>query len=252
MRYTDEELAEAKAYLLQRRESEQSMSADLLRLLELYASYLLTAMLNGNGVDDIELLIADLIERLMEDCELLAVDEHDRRDSILLYMHGERNGDTLRGRVEKRVRTFVNEITAVFVAGKLMDLGYNRMLQSIRANLQHPWENDILVEARKLQEKGVIDSKYNFTTPHYGQGNPTSSLTALDNMLVYAVADAWNEWQWLDAKSNGAVGDYVERGSSYPCDVCDGHTNTYYEIIDEENKPQYHLHCMCLVIYVYQ
>jgi hypothetical protein len=228
------------------------MSADLLRLLELYASYLLTAMFEGNGVDDIELLIADLIERLMGDCELLAVDEHDRKDAILLYMLGERNGDTLRGRVEKRVRTFVNEVTAVFIAGKLMDMGYNKMLQSIRVNLQHPWENEILVEARKQQEKGLIDSKYNFTAPHYGQGNPVSSLTALDRMLVYAVADAWTEWKYEDSKDRGAKGFYVERGSSYPCEECDSHTNIYYDIDDEANKPQYHLNCRCLTIYVYQ
>lgn len=251
MKYTEEELEQAKAFLRDRIRNEQSMSADVLRLMELYAAYLLTALFNGRSEAEIEELIADLIEQLLSDCETLAVDEHDRRDLILLYMNSERNGDTLEGRVNKRCHTFFNEVFAVYTAGRLMNLNYTTLLSSITLNLTKPWQNEVLVAAREKQKRGEIPQDYEFGEPHYGKGVAISSLTALDTMTRYAVADAWMHWGWLDAVEKGAKGYFVERGSSYECLECDSHTGIFYPITDEDSKPQYHANCCCIVIYSY-
>ena len=251
--YTPEELEAAKDFLRKRLESEQSMSADVERLLYTYAGYLLSALFSNASDEDIELLIQDLIEQLMADCELLAIDEReDKRDAILLYMLGERNGDTLEGRVNKRCHTLFNEVFAVYTAGKLLGWDETSLLSSIKANFEHPWDNEVLIALREKINRGEIDADISdFEEAHYGKGIEISSLGALQTMLGYAIADAWTWWQYEDAKEKGAKGYHVVRGSSYPCDICNLHTGIFYPISDEENKPQYHAHCCCLVVYSY-
>jgi hypothetical protein len=254
--YTPEELEAAKDFLRKRLESEQSMSADVERLLYTYAGYLLSALFAASSetdIEDLELLIQDLIEQLMADCELLAVDEReDKRDAILFYMASERNGDTLEGRVNKRCHTFYNEVFAVYMAGELLGLNEKSLLSSIKANFEHPWDNEVLVAVREKINRGEIDADIaDFEEPHFGKGVEISSLGALQTILGYAIADAWTWWQYEDAKENGAKGYHVLRGSSYPCEICDSHTGIFYLISDEDNKPQYHAHCCCLVVYSY-
>ena len=251
--YTPEELEAAKEFLRKRLESEQSMSADVERLLYTYAGYLLSALFSNASDEDVELLIQDLIEQLMADCELLAIDEReDKRDAILLYMLGERNGDTLEGRVNKRCHTLFNEVFAVYTAGKLLGWDETSLLSSIKANFEHPWDNEVLIALREKINRGEIDADISdFEEAHYGKGIEISSLGALQTMLGYAIADAWTWWQYEDAKEKGAKGYHVVRGSSYPCDICNSHTGIFYPISDEENKPQYHAHCCCLVVYSY-
>ena len=225
------------------------MSADVERLLYTYAGYLLSALFSDSSDEDLELLIQDLLT----DCELLAVDEReDKRDAILLYMLGERNGDTLEGRVNKRCHTLFNEVFAVYTAGKLLGWDENSLLSSIKANFEHPWQNEVLVAVREKINRGEIDADIeDFEEAHYGKGVEISSLGALQTMLGYAIADAWTWWKHEDSKEKGAKGYFVVRGSSFPCDICDSHTGIFYPISDEDNKPQYHAHCCCLVVYSY-
>ena len=92
MRYTEEELEEAKEFLRRRMENELSMQRDVESLLTEYAERLLNLLFMGAGEDVINALVDELAAELLDDCEILAVDEHDKQDAILLYMLGERNG----------------------------------------------------------------------------------------------------------------------------------------------------------------
>ena len=251
--YTPEELEAAKDFLRKRLESEQSMSADVERLLYTYAGYLLSALFSNESDEDLELLIQDLIEQLLADCELLAVDEReDKRDAILLYMLGERNGDTLEGRVNKRCHTLFNEVFAVYTAGKLLGWDENSLLSSVKANFEHPWQNEVLVAVREKINRGEIDADIeDFEEAHYGKGVEISSLGALQTMLGYAIADAWTWWQYEDSKEKGAKGYFVVRGSSYPCDICQSAADSFHTIDDTEHIVPLHRHCVCYIVYSY-
>lgn len=250
--YTEQELEQAKAFLRDRMRNEQSMSADIERLLIAYAGYLLSALYRNASDDELEGLVLDLVAQIMADVELLAVDEHDRRDAILLYMLGERNGDTLEGRVGTRCHTFFNEVFAVYAAGKLLNLNETSLLSSIKANFKHPWQNEVLVAVREKIERGEVTGNIeDFEEPHFGRGVEISSMGALQTMTAYAIGDAWMWWGHEDALSRGAKGYFVVRGSSYPCAECDSHTGIFYPIGDEDNRPQYHLNCCCIVVYSY-
>lgn len=251
--YTPEELEAAKDFLRKRLESEQSMSADVERLLYTYAGYLLSALFSNASDEDIELLIQDLIEQLMADCEMLAIDEReDKRDAILLYMLGERNGDTLEGRVNKRCHTFFNEVYAVYMAGKLVGWDETSLLSSIKANIEHPWDNEVLVAVREKINRGEISADVEaFEEPHFGKGVAISSKVALDTMLTYAIADAWTWYHHEEAKEDGAFGYFVLRGSSYPCQICDDAAEVFHSIDDTEHIVPLHLNCKCYIVYSY-
>lgn len=254
--YTPEELEAAKDFLRKRLESEQSMSADVERLLYTYAGYLLSALFaakSDSDIEDLELLIQDLIEQLIADCELLAVDEReDKRDAILFYMASERNGDTLEGRVNKRCHTFYNEVFAVYMAGELLGLNEKSLLSSIKANFEHPWDNEVLIAVREKINRGEIDADIaDFEEPHFGKGVEISSLGALQTMLGYAIADAWTWWQHDKAKEDGAFGYFVLRGSSYPCQICDDAAEVFYPINDTQHIVPLHLNCKCYIVYSY-
>lgn len=55
----------------------------------------------------------------------------------------------------------------------------------------------------------------------FGVGRTVSSWTALSDLTEYAVAEGWMKHWELQAKACGAVGFFVMRGSSYPCNICD-------------------------------
>lgn len=250
IRYTQEELEEALAFIRDRLRNEQSMSADLRRLLEEYARMLLIILFSGKIADGDEFANA-LAGELLADCYILAMDEHDRREEVLAYMSSERNGETLQERVRKRARTFFDEVVMVYTAGKLLGKNMNDVLTCIVNNMKDPWESNIVKEAREKIAAGKAASDYDFEKPHYGRGVEADSFGSLETILIYAIGDAWMWWGYEYAKSRGALGYYIERGSSYPCDICDSHCGIFFPISDKSNLPQFHAHCCCCVVYSY-
>ena len=251
--YTEEQIEEAKAYLRDRLRNQRSMSRRLEELLVLYAEYILNALAGGIGSNveaDVELLVIDLIEQIMNDCVLLAEDEHDRKDLIYAYISRDIAGDNLNGRVTSRVRTYLAEISAVYAAGKILTHSDAFILSSIKEYRHDPWNNPILVEAREERDNGtMLFTGIDLDEPHYGQGVPISSLDALEMITENAIAEGWMHWQYLDHKDKGAKGYFVQRGSSYPCEECDSHTGIFYPMTDKDNIPPFHPHCVCFVVY---
>lgn len=238
--YTDEQLEEAMAYLRRRIESELSMEADVERLLVEYAALLVDVMMRNNTTDyendeDVELLVQDLIDRLIDDCYLLGVDEReDRRNEIVAYMDSARGEDTLEGRISKRCWTFAGEVSAVVSAARKLHAKGAEITDSIIENLKHPYDNGFLEGTDK---------------PQYGRGVETSSMGALETITAYAIADVWM-WEWFNQHKD-AKGYYVVRGSSYPCDECDEAVRTGPHPLDDiEHFAPLHPHCKCAVVFV--
>ena len=257
-RYTEEELEAAKDFLRRRIENELSMKRDVEDLLGEYAERLLELLFRDASDEAINALIDELCEQLIEDCYLLGVDERDnKREAIMLFMNSERSGDTMEGRVRSRGRTFFNEVFAVYLAAKLLGgfdgaNGLNGVVRLVKEYLKKPWDNPLLELVREKIRRGEIDGNMSdFESPHFGKGVEISSMGALQTLLGYHVADAWMWWGYEDARERGAIGYYVLRGSSYPCDVCQSHVGVFYYITDETHRPQYHLNCCCFVVYSY-
>lgn len=250
-KYSTKEYEAAIELLRQRIENEQSMTADVERVLEEYAEYIVYALSRGASDEDIMLLIEDLVARLMDDCRMLAIDEHDDNDGILALIFG---GDdvSVEERVRNRAMTFLDEVTAFFSAGEILNMDDESIIAAVRDNLDSPWDNEFIGEVRGMIERGEVDGDIeDYEERHYGQGVPVSSKVGIEFITVSAIAETWNEWAWRSASAGGAKGYFVERGSSYPCEECDSHTGIFYPITDHEHLPQYHRSCRCVVVYVY-
>jgi len=260
-KYTLEQLEAAKAYLRQRIEDELSMEKAVLDLLGAFAERLIDLYMHGAGEVEIDALVEDLVAMLLDDCETLAVDEHtDRRDAIIPYVLREWKGETLEGRVRRRVGTLMEEVAAVYVAGTLLNKVRNEIVSAIKSSMVTPWQNPLLIEMRRKLKEGDyalmgrmndygIENPAFFEERHYGRGVPVSSLVDLQRMTRFAVGEGWMYNDWLDAKDNGAVGFIPKRGSSYPCDICDSRAEQFFYI--GEDMPPFHLNCMCYVVWIY-
>lgn len=252
VRYTEDELERAKEFLRERIRNEHSMEVDVESLLEDYAKYILKALSDGASEEDLYLLIEDLVERLMEDCRILAIDEHDGGDVIIPLIFDGEDGESVEDRVRRRAMTFLDELTAVYSAGEILGMDDKTILSSVVDSLDHPWDNELLVEVRDRINRGEVDEDIEFYEErHFGKGVPISSKLDIELITASAIASTWNEWSWRDAFNNKAKGYYVERGSSYPCEECDSHTGQFFPISDKIHLPQYHRNCRCIVVYVY-
>lgn len=79
----------------------------------------------------------------------------------------------------------------------------------------------------------------------FGVGRTVSSWTALSDLTEYAVAEGWMKHWELQAKACGAVGFFVMRGSSYPCNICDDEVGFH---VEWDKLPPYHGHCKCFAV----
>lgn len=253
--YTNEQLEEAKSYILQRERNVRSIIVDIDRIFDRYVDILLTAVINQKSDAEIEELLAEITEQVYQDCLLLAVDEHDRKDTIIAFISRPyEDGVSLRERLQYRVNSWWKEIAVVWLACGLLRKGKAAALTSIKANYLHPYDNSIIQDARRQAHKGLFAGVNNdaFDIPTFGKGIPVSSKIALRNIGGHAIAEGWNEWAHLNAVDNGAIGYYVVRGSSYPCDICDSAASHFHPIEDLDYLPCLHLHCMCVPVYVYK
>lgn len=252
VRYTQKEYEDAMELLRQRLRNELSMTHDIESLFDEYAEYIIAALSNGATEADIELLIEDLILRIMDDCRTLAVDEHEVDDSTLALIF---DGDemSVEERVKRRARTFLDEVTTAFSAGEILQMDDASILASVKESMEHPWDNELIKEVRGMIERGEVagDVEY-YEERHYGKGVPVSSRLDMEFITASAVAETWNEWEWKSALNGGAKGYYIVRGSSYPCEECDSHTGRFFDINDKEHLPQYHRSCKCFVVYCYE
>lgn len=250
-KYTQKEYEDAAELLRQRIENELSMTSDVERLLDAYAEYILHALYTGASDADIEMLIEDLVMQIMDDCRMLAIDEHDVDDGILALVF-DGDGTSVEERVRRRAATFLDEVTAAYNAGEILQMDEAGILSSIKESMDDPWDNELISEVRGLIENGEASGNISdYEERHYGKGVPISSRLDLELITVSAVAETWNEWEWKAASDGGAKGYYVERGSSYPCDTCNEHTGVFYPITDKSHLPQYHRNCRCFAVYVY-
>lgn len=254
MNYTQEELERARAYARMRLEATGLMTSAIDTILEECVDTLVDFILGGATEQEIDDAIDSLIDSLLEWIDNIAVSEHDdRRDALLLWLHGTWNEGGLESIVRERSHTFFDEVATLCDVGLLLGLGKTDIVSSIKANMRDPWKNPLIAELKDRASRGLasLPADLDLEERHYGQGIPISSLTGLEGLGASAVADAWTWWQHASEKDNGAVGYHVLRGSSYDCPECDSHTGIFFPIDDEEHLPQYHAHCMCFVVYSY-
>lgn len=250
-RYTEEQVEAAKEYLRQRIDDEASMRTDVDNLLRIFIPWLVALLVRGASQSEIDALLEELEATLIDDCEMLAIDEHDDEyDALLLFLHQRIGDKTFDERISERVHTLYDEVFTVVMIGLLLGKSERNILSTIIESMATPWQNPILVEFREKVQKGevAVPEGVDINERHYGKGVPVSSFVALTDITVYGVSSCWSQYDYL-AHKDTAAGFYVYRGSTFPCDECDSHVG-FHTIDDVGALPLYHNHCMCYVVWV--
>lgn len=252
---TDDELKEAKAYLLERLDAEHSMAVNLKKVMEKAAARIVELSYkynippenfsfshNARLQNEIDEIVSELTEEIIEDTELLATykaDEHE--DEVLAFIHRETHGNTLEGRVRDYVDKYKNELEIGLIAAMFMRKSKDETLSAILENMESPFKNPIILDA--MQNGAIIE------IPNYGRGHSNSMFTALKKLTGHAIAEAWMHLLWLVAIEGGAIGFVTFRGSTYPCNICDEYAGVVHPL--EDPMPPLHLNCVCGAVFVY-
>lgn len=166
---------------------------------------------------------------------------YDEDNGIKEYMDGIHYGKTYRERVEEQSGRLVADIGKILVASEFLKMPA-RLVES-------EWEDPYFVGGaiRRANSRGA-----GIEIPSYGQGIPLSGAEQLLKNIDNTIALAWGYEDYDFALRNGAVGFYVFRGSSYPCQTCQEQVGVFHPMEESVwSHPPFHNNCVCYVVYVY-
>ena len=166
---------------------------------------------------------------------------YDEDNGIREYMDGIHFGKTYRERVEEQVDRLVDDMGKILVAAEFLKMPARLV--------EDEWEDPYFVgnSIRRANSRGA-----GIEIPSYGQGIPLSGAEQLLKNIDNTVAIAWGYEDYDYALRNGALGFYVFRGSSYPCQTCQEQVGVFHPMEESVwSHPPFHNNCVCYVVYVY-
>lgn len=166
---------------------------------------------------------------------------YDEDNGIREYMDGIHYGKTYRERVEEQSGRIAADMGKILVAAEFLGMPA-RLVES-------EWDNPYSVGGAVLRAnmRGA-----GIEIPSYGRGIPLSGAEQLLKNIDSTVALAWGYEDYDFALRNGAIGFYVFRGSSYPCQTCQEQVGVFHPMEESVwSHPPFHNNCVCYAVYVY-
>lgn len=277
---TDEDLAEAKAYILQRSEVAATLQEIATNLLTEAATKICAIAYKYNFPGDlftidaspeqqreIAAVMDELEEKLLETLEEITINEsissitpadngEDRKTALLAFMltlgHANQN---LRTTIYNYLWRFLYDLEAAIAALKAASVGSPNAITTIRSHITAIYTIPALIAAIKnpqdfraafIRSAGI---PYNPDGSHNVQGVPREGFNAIINTMLITNDIIFGKNQLLDFIAAGAVGYYQLRGSTYPCSLCDSEVGLHIGLADAEPLP--HPHCCCIRIPIY-
>ena len=255
---TTNQIKEAKDFIRKRLEAERivvSYAQDEFltaakQILELSYKYKIRPELfrfssNKSLEAEVNEVLSLLKQQIISSTDTLATYDEDRKEQTIPFVHRGTHGKTFDQRLDIYTNRYKYELESVIAAGLTLGISKDKILNSIRGNLKHPYSNPYF-----LQSAGKVSIATRLRTSgiSYGVGKTNSAFTGVENLTRFAVAEAWMENLKYAFGINGATGFYSMRGSSYPCSLCDS-MEGFHDSLNE--FPPYHLNCCCLFIPFY-
>lgn len=200
--------------------------------------------------EQVNLLLIQLSDTLLEEADrrtLKTIENEDDNDTVLAWIHRERDGATSEVRMDKHASalrfllegylavSFANRLSNADILGDVLHYLSNPYgWQPMKDAFAHPerWKSEI------IQSRGF----------HFGRGNDTNPINAMSNMIQYEVLDGFHRGELLEYGRDPDIVAYrVERGSSYDCEVCDEVVVGSPYPLDYQAVPV-HNRCLCRII----
>lgn len=247
---SEADIETAKAYLRQRLDAERSMSYNLSIVMREAAERIVEILYSANIHPtvasygdlplrvqwDIDEVVQWLKETIDDYFQTLAIADHEENRNIILpFILGENHGMTFDERLTDYVGKYKNELLLLIGAGLLLGIGKSALAKSIGDNLRQPYANPML--------KDGIEAPLT-----YGRGKSNAMYNAIGSLTRNGIAGAWMKNFYIETRKNGCIGWLVQRGSSYPCEICQAYVGLQ---TSEENLPPFHLNCVCYAVPIY-
>ena len=172
--------------------------------------------------EQVNALLIQLSDAMLDEADkrtLKTIENEDDNDTVLAYIHRERNGETDVERMDRHasaLRFLLEGYLAVSFANKLTNAD---ILGDVLRFLSNPWGWEPMREAMKNPERWTTDVIRGL---HPGRGNATNPIDAMTRMIQYEVIDGYQRGVLLEyGRDPDIVGYNVHRGSNYDCPLCD-------------------------------
>lgn len=166
----------------------------------------------------------------------------DTEELVSNYLKQEVFGKTYMQRNSEYLSDFAEDIVKLVKAGVTLRYDEKRIINAVRSSYKDPYTRSLMSKAAKVENKAV-------EIPHRGRGVYTASYENIIRNVRNTIGLAWTQTEKEYGENNGAVGFYVHRASSIPCNICDEHVGWLHKLTDP--APMYHTSCKCIVEYVF-
>lgn len=200
--------------------------------------------LNKSLKKQVDKIIDDLAKQIIENTETLAEygieEDSEEHDTIVSVLDKKTNGETIEDKVYTYTQRFKNEMEVVAASSMSLNKSPQNTANEIKKILPIILSSYLVKQARKENFSSIDDLIIN-----YGIGMYASSFNNLNRLVTNTIAVSRQELFYLRETKNGANAWYVQRGSSYPCSLCDSNVGIHYNSFD---LPPYHPNCVCMAI----
>jgi hypothetical protein len=205
-----------------------------------------------NEINLLSLKLYKLIEDASIDIVRLSKEKNRQNDDIDIigYINKPYNGKDLNMRLGDYCSGSKMEFEGYIAAALILSKPINIVLNDFKANLGNIYASSIIRDAM-ADKSGRIASKMILNKGiSYGIGKYKNSLNSLIRLGRAIPNYAFGYVDEIYMRQSGAIGYYVLRGSSYPCQACDDVVGFYDLRLNSEVLPV-HPNCMCFAVPVY-
>ena len=155
-------------------------------------------------------------------CKILGIDS----ENIESFLVSDIYGKTTSERNAVYLGNFAEDIVRMIKAGTLMGYSDQQLLSSIRTGYKDPYHTSVITKAKNAYQNIVRNA---------------SQVIAL----------AWGQAEQEYGQENKAIGFYVKRGSSYPCDICQNEADAGIHSF-KDPYPPFHVSCCCYTVFAFK
>lgn len=273
---TDEEIRDAKNYILRRSEASnlaQDRAGELIldaaeKLVSIAYKYDIPISqfqfdesVNEFMMEEVDAVMNALDEALYDEIgsyATMCTDDNDRMAELLaaLYLLGHRNMN-LRQTLHAYEWRTLRQAEALIAAYKAAGLPQTEAINKIKASLGNFSSSQELQAALRRPQDFAAPYIRNGGRSTFPDGSPNvrgvavEGYNAIKFLFGAATAQIWMRNQLLDMQEDRTcIGYWQDRGSTYPCKICDDEVG-FHELGDAENEPYPHWHCYCWRLPIY-
>lgn len=183
-------------------------------------------------------ILSDIEERARKAIEF--AEEEDDEEIILSYIKRKIGDEDIVQRLDKHCSTLRYFLEGWIAIGLVNEIKEYELTNTIFAYLDNPFASPLWQEAFNA---GYLSDAIRGGLYQYGKGNQKNVLSALTEIEMYAINEAFQYGRVLKYKKMEAIGYRTFRQSSYPCEHCDELTTQIWPL-DIMVLPA-HPRCVC-------